>query len=385
MYIMLKDNPVIYFNFNDMIVEIINNRLVPYGIRDRIKPVIGLTPVEMAKTMAHNVEEIKEWMSNRVLSLSRDNAKQIYNMFNISQSNDRTTRANICLMCRGVSITDSYWIKLETDDDKKWADVNIRQNHFKEIVDIALNGENPSITTNPICPELTTKGLFKKAWIRDTETKELYLLKSDKHNENINTRCEVLASKILDCFTNIPHVQYNGRIRTTRTNKMKESFVSKIYVDKCKNFVGEDYSFTEAREVMEYCRLHSINFKEWAVKTFGSKFANIAIIDYILVNTDRHDVNYGFMMDNNTGLLVDVAPLFDFNLALVADLTGKNAVDTMSQMFNTNETIEDIAKQMLPYSNIQIDYGQLKQAKKYFKDYPQVYESILKRIRNCLA
>ena len=372
MYIMLKDSPVIYFNFDDMTVEIINNNLVPYGLRGRIKPVIGNTPVEIAKNMAYNVEEVKEWMSNRVLSLSRDNAKQIYNMFNISQTNDRTTRANTCLKCQGVSVTDSYWVKLETDN-KKWADVNIRKNHFKEIVDVALNGENPSITTNPICPELTTKGLFKKAWIRDIETKELYLLKSDKHSENINTRCEVLASKILDCFTNVPHVQYNGRMRSTNTGK--------IYVDKCKNFVGEEYSFVEAREIIGYCELCNINFRDWAVKKFGSKFANIAIVDYILVNTDRHDVNYGFMMDNDTGLLVDVAPLFDFNLALVADLLNVNAVCTMSQMFNTNETIENIAMQMLPYSNIKIDYDKLKQAKRYFKnEYQKVYKNILERV-----
>ena len=96
-------------------------------------------------------------------------------------------------------------------------------------------------------------------------------------------------------------------------------------------------------------------------------------------------MNYGFIMDNNTGLLVDVAPLFDFNLALIADLTGRKVTDTLSQMFNTNETIEDVARQMLPYSNIQINYEKLKQTKKYFKDYPQAYENILVRIKNCLG
>lgn len=373
MYIMLKDTPVIYFSFDDMIVEVINNNLTPYSLRDRIKPIAVSTPIEIAKTLSYNIEQIKDWMSNRVLSLNRDNAKQIYNMFNISQSNNKTTRVNICIQCRGVSITDSYWIKLD-EDSRSWSEVNIRQNHFKEIVNIALNGENPSITTNTICPELTTKGLFRKAWIRDQDTKELYLLKSDKHSENINTRCEVLASRILDCFTNVPHVEYTGRVRNTKDGK--------IYVDKCKNFVGEDYSFVEAREVMEYCKLHNINFKEWAINTFESKFANIAIVDYIIVNTDRHDVNYGFMMDNNTGLLVDVAPLFDFNLALIADIAGKNVVNTLSQMFNTNETIEDIAKQLLPYSNLQIDFQQLKDTKRYFKEYPQVYKNIMNRIRS---
>lgn len=376
MYIMLKDNPVAYFNFDDMIVEVINNNLLPWGLRDRILPITQTSPAEMARIMASNINLIQEWMSNRVLSLSRDNAKQIFNMFNISQSNDKSTRVKICLMCRGVSVTDSYWIKLE-EENKSWDQVNIRKKHFKEIVDIALNGENPSITTNPICPELTTKGLFKKAWTRDPESKELYLLKSDKHSENINTRCEVLASHVLDCFTNIPHVQYTGRMRTTKEGK--------IYVDKCKNFVGEDYSFVEAKEVMQYCELHKLSFEECTLNSFGSKFANIAVIDYIIMNTDRHDNNYGFMMDNNTGELVDIAPLFDYNLALVADVFRKNeaAAQSFSQMLNNNETIEGLAARMLQYSNIDIDMEHLRYIEKYFKDYKHVYKNIMNRIENC--
>ena len=376
MYIMLKDNPVAYFNFDDMIVEVINNNLLPWGLRDRILPITQTSPAEMARIMASNTNLIQEWMSNRVLSLSRDNAKQIFNMFNISQSNDKSTRVKICLMCRGVSVTDSYWIKLE-EENKSWDQVNIRKKHFKEIVDIALNGENPSITTNPICPELTTKGLFKKAWTRDPESKELYLLKSDKHSENINTRCEVLASHVLDCFTNVPHVQYTGRMRTTKEGK--------IYVDKCKNFVGEDYSFVEAKEVMQYCELHKLSFEECTLNSFGSKFANIAVVDYIIMNTDRHDNNYGFMMDNNTGELVDIAPLFDYNLALVADIFRKNeaAAQSFSQMLNNNETIESLAARMLQYSNVDIDMEHLRYIEKYFKDYKHVYKNIMNRIENC--
>ena len=376
MYIMLKDIAVIYFNFEEMITEVINNNLVPYSLRDKLRPIPNTTPAEMARVMAANISEIQEWMSGRVLSLSRDNAKQIYNMFNISQSNDKKTRANICLMCRGVSVTDSYWIKLE-DDDRTWEQVNVRKNHFKEIIDISLNGENPSITTNPICPELTTKGLFKKGWIRDPETKDLYLLKSDKHPENINTRCEVLASHVLDCLTNVPHVQYSGRVRNTKSGKM--------YVDKCKNFVGEQYSFVEAREVMEYCRVHNVNFEEWALGTFGSKFANISVADYIIANTDRHDNNYGFMMDNQTGTIVDIAPLFDYNLALVADVFGTNvaAVQSFSQMLNNKETIIGLAQRMFIHSNINVDLEYLKHIKKYFKDYPQVYNNVVNRIEEC--
>lgn len=373
MYIMLKDKPVLYFDFEDMFVEVTEPHLVPIALRNRIQPVLEDSPVAMAKTMASNVSVLKDWMSNRVLSLSRDNAKQIFSMFGISQSNDRETRVKICLLCCGVSITDSYWIKAD-DDNRVWEQINVRKNHFEEIVDVALGGENPSITTNPICPELTTKGLFRKAWVRHSDTGDLYLLKSDKHTENINTHMEVLASHILDCFTNVPHVEYTGRMRNTAIGKM--------YVDKCKNFVTEAYSFVEARDVMDYCRINKVDFRDWALKTYGSPFANIAVVDYIIMNTDRHDNNYGFMMDNQTGKLVAVAPLFDYNLALVADAIGSDAADTLSQMFNTQETIKELAIEMINYSDLKIDYEHLCHIKKYFTDYPQVYENVLYRIES---
>lgn len=373
MYIMLENKPVLYFDFNKNIIEVIEHHLLPVALRDRILPIPAGPVSDVIKVMFANSDALTDWMSNRVLSLSRDNAKQIFNMFNISQSNDRKTRVKICLLCHGVSITDSYWIKSE-DDNKTWQEVNVRKNHFNEIVDIALNGENPSITTNPICPELTTKGLFRKAWTRDPDTKELYLLKSDKHSENINTRMEVLASHVLDCFTNVPHVKYSGRVRNTATGKS--------YVDKCKNFIIEEYSFVEARDVMDYCKLHGIDFRVWALETFGSLFANIAVADYIIMNTDRHDGNYGFMMDNRTGELVDVAPLFDYNLALVSDAFGTNAAGTLSQMFNTHETIIELASKMYACSNIEIDYEHLRYIKKYFKDYPQVYTNVIQRIES---
>jgi hypothetical protein len=371
MYIMLKNTPVIKFSSDFTEVTMLNNRLAPFSLRNSIVEIKGSNNSDLLKAMTNNALVLENWMSNRVLSLSRDNAKQIYTMFGVSQSNDIRTRVKICIMCKGISIMDSYWIK-DDNETKTWEQVNIRRNHFSEIVDIALNGENPTITTNAICPELTTKGLFRKAWIIDKETNELYLLKSDKHINNINTHMEVLASHILDCFTNIEHVQYTGRIRNTKQGK--------IYVDKCKNFVTEQYSFIEAREVMEYCRVCNIDYASWALNTFGSKFANIAVIDYIIMNTDRHDENYGFLMDNNNGLLVNMAPLFDYNLALVSDAFGINAENTLSQMLNTKETILGLAKRAVPYCRVEINFLMLKEVKKYFKTYGAVYDAVLSRI-----
>ena len=369
MYLMLNNNHVLYFNFDDMVVETIDNRLLPYYLRDRIKDVNSISPSEIAKTLAYNVGVLKTWMSNRVISLNRDFAKSIYTMFGISQHNDLDTRTKICLMCHGVSITDSYWIKDDTEVNLRYSDVNLRRNHFKDIVSIALKGDNPSFTTDANCPELTTKGLFRKAWIRDSKTKELYLLKSDRHSENINTHCEVMASHVLDCFVNLGHVQYTGR--QTKTG----------YIDKCKNFVTDEYSFVEAYEVMEYCKLQNIDFRVWAFSRFGTALMNIAVADWIIMNTDRHDGNYGFMMNNLTGELVGVAPLFDYNMALVSDALGKVAGNTISQMFNTKETISELKDKYICASDLIIDTIKLNRCYKYLGKYPKIQKAVQERIK----
>lgn len=360
MYLMLQNKEVLYFDFDDFIVEEINSNLLPYSLREQIRKSSNM------RDILHNVQIVKEWLAQRVLSLSRSNAKQLYAMFQIPQRQDLETRLQVCLNCKGVSIIDSYWVK-ENETDR-FSDVNIRVNSFKEILDVALYGYNPTITMNMICPDLTTQGLFRKAWIRDEN--ELYLLKSDNTTNNISTKMEVLASKILDCFNNkISCVSYSGRIRNTASGK--------IYVDKCKNFVDERYSFVEAWELLEYARNNGISYIDYFNQFEHSP--DIAVLDYILVNTDRHLQNYGYLMNNKNGNIIGLAPLFDFNCALIADYFNRNAEDTISQMFNSKDTLYDLALRYKNYSRISLNLKKFKDLKTKYKKYDYIFDKVLER------
>lgn len=362
MYLMLKDSEVIYFNFEEFIVQVISPELVPYSMRH------GFKSDNSMQSILYNVQLLKSWLSRRVLSLSRDNAKQLYTLFNLPQLDDVETRVNICLKCKGISITDSYWLK---DDNSKehFKDVNVRERRFKEIIDISLNGIEPTITTSYLNPELTTHGLFRKAWVREDDG--LYLLKSDKHCDNINTKMEVLASKILSCFENkIDCVEYNGRYRNTKTGR--------FYVDKCKCFGNEVWSFVEAWELMEYCKRIDKDFKS-ILLGYSPEVASIGVLDFLLVNTDRHNQNYGFKMNNITGRLIGVAPLFDFNCALVADAFNRDATDTLSQMFNDSSTLRQIAYHYNPYSGLILDKSKFKQLRSKYKEYDYIFDKVMER------
>ena len=108
----------------------------------------------------------------------------------------------------------------------------------------------------------------------------------------------------------------------------------------------------EACEVIEYCKSEGLVFRKFCLEKWGSKFACIPVLDYIIINTDRHTQNYGFMMNNDTGRLEAVAPMFDLNCALVADYFMCEAGDTLSQMFNTAETIKKLALEYVPYTDL---------------------------------
>lgn len=370
MYLMLEDQEVLYFDFDDNLVEPIKKDLLPFSLRSAIRQ--STNSKDLVKTAVNNVIALKEFFSNRVLSLSRDNAKLIYTMFQIPQSNDLETRVKICLKCRGVNLQDGYWIK--NDNEKvRWSDVDIRENSLAEILDVSLNGVHPTYTTDARCPELVTKGLFRKAWTR--QNGKLILLKSDRHCENVNTKMEVLASKLLDCFSNLPHVSYIGNCVQT-ADRLE-------YVDQCELFGRKGHSFVEAREVKLWCEKNDLNFKEWSLACFGSKIANIAIADFIIMNTDRHLENYGFWMNNQTGKLVDVAPIFDYNLALVADAFNKDASDTLSQMFNENESIQALAMELLPHSNLDVNYHKLNSLIDSFRGYGEILKNVEQRLQIC--
>lgn len=364
MFLLLKDKPLLHFDLDECIVDVIERDLLPFSLRSNIVSYSDM------KSRMYNVRILEGWLSSRMLASDRDNFKQLCSVFQIPQRFDLRARVSICLKCNGLSVTDYYWVKEDTDT-REYRSVDLRYNHFSDIVTVALRGDYPSFTTSLNNPELTTKGLFRKAWVRHARNGKLCLLKSDKTPNYVNTKMEVLSSKVLDCFTEVSHVKYEQFL------PMHDDYVSI-----CENFTYGDYSFVEAYEVMEYCKGVNIDYKSWCLSKFGSDFANIPVIDFILMNTDRHDANYGFLMSNCTGELCAVAPLFDHNLALVADVFYKDVGDTMSQMFNSKDSIESLAKEFFWKAKLSIDYRKFFALENEFVEFPHVYERLKYRITN---
>lgn len=183
MLLLLKDEPVLEIRDN-VVCTVLDFERLPFALRRET-----VSPIDFV-----------EWVSARALSIGRSYAKELLNLLRLSQSN----RYAVCKACRGLSLTDSYWIRQE-GDEKTWAEVNLFQNPLSlYVTEVSLSGEN---THFPITvqsrqeiytPELTTMGASAKGWIRHKDG--LYLHKVGKY--------EIPADEILTAL-GISHVPYS--------------------------------------------------------------------------------------------------------------------------------------------------------------------------------
>ena len=45
-----------------------------------------------------------------------------------------------------------------------------------------------------------------------------------------------------------------------------------------------------------------------------NELSDMLVVDALILNTDRHLDNFGFLIDNDTGIIIGTAPLYDHNL-----------------------------------------------------------------------
>ena len=133
----------------------------------------------------------------------------------------------------------------------------------------------------------------------------IFLLKrgsSGYVNAGFEPYSEVLAAELLGA-ARIPHVPY----ALTRFHGQLAC--------KCPLFTSEREGFVSAHrffdrpfdvdDMLDFCAEHGVE----------EGFRQMVVMDAVMANVDRHAGNYGFMVDNATGEVLRMAPLFDHNMA----------------------------------------------------------------------
>lgn len=306
MLLMSKDTPVMRINFDTGIYDVITKELVPYNIRCRLVPMSTEVPSTRYELTQYNIKlqrnynAVIDWLANRVLLLSRKNAKWIYNALNIEQCTDNVSRAKVAITCRAVSLLDTYWIKVESDA-VRWKDVNLRDNQLNEIIaQIALHGKSLTVQGSLTTPELTTNGSYAKAWRRH-EDGQLWLHKLGD-NGSYESKIEVMVSNLLDKM-NVHHVYYEAGEDEGK------------YVCMCPCMSTDDVGILTGMEFNSYFNAIGEIPNKMMLQEDVESLYKMWIVDYLISNRDRHGQNWGYFYDLKTMRLLGHHPLFDHNNA----------------------------------------------------------------------
>ena len=244
---------------------------------------------------------LNEWFKNRSIPFWRDGINLLMKKCRIMETEDLLFKNYAC------SLSEHYWLR-PYNSQVKYEKINFFDNDFEDNKDYWFFNEEKKLKPNLKSPDNTLIGKQKKCWI--IENGKRYLVKASFKDNILEPFNEVLAGEICKRL-GISHVTYtldviNGKV-----------------VSKCPCFINQDTEFVSAAQILNiyydtddlyntYVRL----VEEQEIAKAREKIENMLLIDYLLVNEDRHLNNFGIIRDANTLKWLDVAPIFDSGQSL---------------------------------------------------------------------
>ena len=186
---------------------------------------------------------------------------------------------------RGLSLNDVYWM-VDDSFDGAWKDYNLYDNEFSaDVAVLALTGGGyPPLEKHTSTPEFSTNGMLRKCWRRVDGRIELYKGGTEGAiNANYEPYSEYYAAQVAAAL-GLSHVDYG-------LSRYKECLCST-----CPLFTSDKYSYVPAGRLVEV---------EEALA--DERFRNIFFFDALILNTDRHLGNFGYLVDNDTNEIVGAA------------------------------------------------------------------------------
>lgn len=275
---------------------------------------------------------LTDWFKGRGIPSWRDDLDLLLAKLNITSPYELLDKAF------GLSLSDQYWVK-QTDSSIEYKDINFFEHDFEDsdFTNATFgNGLDSSAKISLISPNNTTDGRLKKAWI--IENNKRYLLKGGYKNEVMQPFNEVLASMICERL-GFDHVTYIVDIVNDRI------------VSKCECFINTNTELIPAHQILhgkvekerpyeQYIHI----LEEKGIDNAREKLENMFILDYLILNEDRHLNNFGVIRDVNTLKWLDIAPIFDNGQSLnILDYNDEEVIiNGQGRFFYTTDNFDFI-------------------------------------------
>lgn len=250
---------------------------------------------------------LNEWWTDRSIPAGRSGVREALEALEISSTKMLLVR------CWGLSLSDQYWIRPE-GSDLTWDGINFFENDFSEDIGDILFGENKKKDALDFSsPDNTSDGNLKKRW-KIIDGKRC-LIKGGSNPFRQQPFNEVIAAGLMERL-DISHVPYS-----VVWNKGAPYSV-------CEDFITENTELVPAWRILK-TRKKDNNTSVYqhftaCCEALGIRGAvpfldRMIVLDYIIVNEDRHFNNFGVLRNAETLEWLGFAPIYDSGSSLGYD------------------------------------------------------------------
>ena len=353
------------YNLIEKVYEIYDINYAPLSVFNASK--------DKSKNLA---KEINNWFRNRGIPSWRKDLERLLQRLDVLTTEELLNKAY------ALSLSDQYWIK-EQKSSVKWKDINFFENDFqyKGYLQASLSNSSKEKVSRMelMSPNNTTDGMLQKGWI--IENQKRILVKGTYQASREEPINEWLASEICSRL-GFKHCKYEIDV------------VNDNLVSKCEDFINEDEEIISAYDIyFSEKKANDINDYEHYIKVLEKNnvpdarknVENMFILDYLIMNIDRHLKNFGVIRNVNTLEWKSVTPIFDNGESMQSEKITNN-IDfyngTGKFFSNTNKDYEDILKCVKDIKRIDIKAldGIVKEYKKTLEKYKIYTDSSEERI-----
>lgn len=257
-----------------------------------------------------HLSDANRWLESRAVDSHRANSRLLKKALRLSEKDDVST----VIQANGATITDTYWIR-PIGSTTTYEDICFDTDYFKKLSakaasNIALKGSYPSFNYvashgSSHSPELTNIGSYEKCWKNIDGNWWMF-----KKASAFEIFSEVFISKLCN------HLGIKAAIY----EKGEKCVKSLDFTDGAMVCFEPAVTFMNDTEEYEAVIAALEDLCPWGI----SKYIQMIFIDALIANPDRHTGNFGLLRDPDSGDILDFAPLFDHNMALIANGYPRN-------------------------------------------------------------
>lgn len=261
-------------------------------------------------TIPEYVCDVNYWIHNRLELFGRNNILKMAKLAAISSQQEFLT------VTKAISINDTFWVN-DKLNPTTWDKINPYRNRISRIIaEISINGidiYNNQNLRSP-SPQYKIDGQTDKCVKRVNNKLVLYKTDGEKWSDLAGCRpySEYFASAVCEAFKINNFVRYNINEYKTSTGYIKPYCSCNIFTSENRGFVQcglTKFAELDINELLDYLPMQ-----------YKIQLKNMAIMDSIILNIDRHLGNYGFIFDTDTFKITALAPIYDNDCSLGATI-----------------------------------------------------------------